>query len=184
MREWVKAVQEGAQIVDLTDHYFCDCEGEKHRRDRCPNWKPTEAPPATRRYIRAEWERMIQARDGFVCRAPGCENEVPLHNSHLESYCDGTPATPENMRQHCANCNQLIENGNLRVVGMAPWERYYDAKGNFLGYGYDRVVRTPTGTGTGKPGISHAGNRREPALAGAPALSGRPERPPGGPGAA
>ena len=53
-------------------------------------------------------------------------------------YRDGTPPTEEYLRQHCATCNDLIETGRLRVVGLAPFERYYDPDGNLLGFGYSR----------------------------------------------
>ena len=82
--------------------------------------------------------KSIRARDGFVCRTPDCGCEVPLENSHLTPFRDGTPAQLEFLRQHCATCNVLIETGTLKVVGYAPYERYYDADGQFLGYGYSR----------------------------------------------
>ena len=136
--EWIKAIREGAEVFDLTGHFLCDCEGEKHRKDRCPEWKPPKAPPPKNRTIPASILRQIEARDGFVCRTPDCGCEVPLENSHLTPFCDGTPALLEYIRKHCATCNDMIESGALRVVGCAPYERYYDADGKFLGYGYYR----------------------------------------------
>ena len=71
--------------------------------------------------------RRIEARDGHRCRVPGCGNPIPLEQSHLKPFRDGTPATPENLAQHCSTCNVLIETGRLRVEGEAPLERYYRA---------------------------------------------------------
>lgn len=41
------------------------------------------------------------------------------------------------MATQCKACNKLIEERRLRVVGVAPFEKYYRADGTFLGYGYD-----------------------------------------------
>ncbi len=136
--EWIKAIKDGAEVFDLMDHFFCDCEGEKHRKDRCKNWTLPTAPPPKDRYIPVEVLKKIGARDGFVCRTPDCGCEVPLENSHLLKYCDGTPALLEWLRLHCASCNDLIESEALKVVGTAPYERYYNRDGDFLGFGYSR----------------------------------------------
>ena len=62
---------------------------------------------------------------------------MPLEQSHLKPFREGTPPTPEYLAQHCATCNDLIETGRLRVEGRAPLERYYDGEGKLLGYGFD-----------------------------------------------
>ena len=54
------------------------------------------------------------------------------------------------LREQCAACNALIESGKLRVVGAAPFERYYDADHVFLGFGFERSG-THVGTGTRIP---------------------------------
>jgi hypothetical protein len=43
----------------------------------------------------------------------------------------------ENLAQHCATCNDLIEEGRLRVKGEAPLEKYYRADGMSVGDGFD-----------------------------------------------
>ena len=62
----------------------------------------------------------------------------PLEIGHLKRFAEGTPSIEDWLRQECGTCNDLIETGRLRVVGTAPYERYYDADGNFLGHGYQR----------------------------------------------
>ncbi|MEN8151732.1 MAG: hypothetical protein ABFS86_18090 [Planctomycetota bacterium] len=108
--------------------------------------RPVEAAPAASRYIPVEVRRHVEARDGHRCRRPGCSNPVPLEQSHLKPFRDGTPATPEFLAQHCATCNDLIESGRLRVEGRAPLERYYLTReggageggdGQFVGWGFD-----------------------------------------------
>jgi len=151
--EWLAAIKDGAEVLDLTGHFFCDCEGEKHRKDRCPNWSLPELPPPKDRYIPVDVLKKVEARDGFVCRTPSCECEIPLENSHLKRYCEGTPASEEHLRKHCGTCNDLIESGSLRVVGYAPYERYYTADGEFLGYGYSRKSsHVGPGAGGTRPG--------------------------------
>jgi deoxycytidylate deaminase len=136
--EWIKAMKDGAEVFDLMDHFYCDCEGEKHRKDQCKNWKLPEAEAPKNRHIPVETEKRINARDGLVCRTPDCGCEGPLENSHLQPYCEGTPPLLELIRKHCASCNDMIETGALRVVGYAPFDRYYNADNDFLGWGYFR----------------------------------------------
>jgi len=152
-REWIEAIRDGAEAFDLMDHFFCDCHGEKHRKDRCPNWRFPEARPAESRHIPSSVEKRIHARDGFVCRTPGCGCALPLEMSHLTPFRDGTPPVLEHLRQHCATCNDLIETGRLRVSGHAPYERYYSADGEFLGFGYSRS-RPHVGTGREWDGVA------------------------------
>ena len=140
---WLQAIEDGAEVVDATPEFFCDCKGEKHRRDRCPNWSLREAKKASKhRYTPVEWKKLIEARDGFICRNPACRNELPLHGSHLKPHRHGAPPTPENMRMHCGGCNTFIEEEKIRILGIAPFERYYTAGGDFLGYGYDPEPRS------------------------------------------
>ena len=146
VEEWVEALRNGAEVHDIVADLLCDCEGVKHRRDRCPHSvalpapQPANGSPASR-YIPAEVRRRVEARDGHRCRRPGCSNPVPLEQSHLRPFRDGTPATPEFLAQHCATCNDLIEAGRLRVEGRAPLEKYYLAgkggDGDFVGWGFD-----------------------------------------------
>lgn len=139
VEDWFEALKAGAEVHDLVADLMCDCEGVKHRRDRCPHPAPEaphpEAPKS--RYIPAEVRRRIEARDGHRCRRPGCANPVPLEASHLKPYRDGTPPTPGNLVQHCATCNDLIETGRLKVEGSAPLEQYYLASGEYIGHGFD-----------------------------------------------
>ena len=67
-RECFEAVLSGAEAFDQVAQFFCDCEGEKHRRDRCGNWKLPDPGPAKSRHVPVEVLRRIRARDGQVCR--------------------------------------------------------------------------------------------------------------------
>ena len=89
----------------------------------------------------AEVRRRIEARDGFRCRVPGCQNAVPLENSHVTPHREGVPATEEYIGQHCASCNTLIEAQRLTVKGLYPFEEYWLADGTYLGVGYDPTPR-------------------------------------------
>jgi hypothetical protein len=144
---WMTAMKDGAEVVDLIDHFLCDCEGDRHRRDRCPNRRPTTGPVPKNRHIPAAVRKVIEARDGFRCRVPGCGNPVPLEMGHVKPYCEGTPTLPEFVGVQCATCNDLIEEGALRVEGEAPFEQYYLKDWTFLGYGFD--PRPHVGTGSG-----------------------------------
>ena len=175
MQEWIQAVKAGAEVVDQTGHFFCDCTGEKHRKDECPNWKLPQVEFSGSRYIPAWVEKIVRARDGMVCRMPGCASDGPLHNSHLKPFSEGTPAIPETIREHCGGCNGLVESGKIQIVGYAPYERYYDDKGNFLGFAYDRKFRRKK-----DPKSSHMGTLPEPSEEGD---DPRKERPPGDQGA-
>jgi len=136
---WFEALKNGAEVHDVVSDLLCDCEDVKHRRDRCPRAGPRrpETAPSPNRHIPAEVRRHVEARDGHRCRRPGCSSPVPLEQSHLRPFRDGTPPTAENLAQHCATCNDLIETGRLRVEGSAPLERYRLGNGDFLGYGFD-----------------------------------------------
>jgi hypothetical protein len=152
-KECFEAVRSGAEVFDQIAHFFCDCEREKHRKDRCDNWKLSDTTPPESRYLPVMLRKEIQARDGFVCRNPACRCEGPLQDSHLEPFCEGAPSIKELIRQHCGTCNELIRTERLRVVGKAPYERYYDAEGTFLGFGYGRSG-THVGRGSDKPNES------------------------------
>ena len=147
---WLDELRDGAEVVDLLGHFLCDCEVVRHRRDRCPNGAPPIGPPATSRHVPAAVRRIVEARDGFRCRTPGCTNPHPLEFSHLRGFAAGTPMSPEFLAQHCRACNDMIESGQLLVRGTAPFEEYRDAAGNLLGIGYDPRSRAP--------GVSHRGN--------------------------
>jgi len=143
------------QYREFITKFLCDC-GENHRRDMCPEYRPSKGPAPTSRHVPAAVRRRIEARDGFRCRTPGCENPVPLQASHLKPFRDGTPMTEEFLCQHCAGCNDLIEAKKIKIEGEAPLERYYRPDGSFRGYGFDhrafphvgpdgRLIREATG---------------------------------------
>ena len=43
----------------------------------------------------------------------------------------------------CRACNALIEEGALKVKGIAPFEKYYLLDGVFIGWGYDPTPFNP-----------------------------------------
>ena len=147
---WLEELAAGAEVVDLVSHFLCDCEGERHRRDRCEHAAPPSGPPPTSRHVPEAVRRVVEARDGFRCRTPGCTHTHPLDLSHLKDFAAGTPMLPEYLAQHCRACNDMIRTGRLVVEGAAPFERYFDEAGKALGIGYDPRARTN--------GMSHAGN--------------------------
>jgi hypothetical protein len=113
--------------------------------------------------------KRLRARDGSVCRTPICGCEVPLEIGHLEEFAKGTPPILEQLREQCATCNELIKTGRLRVVGHAPYERYYGADGEFLGFGYQRgSSHVETGEGGEPSGPNGAG--------GPPGIGGNEDR--------
>lgn len=142
LAEWLTALKDGAEVVDLASVYLCDCEGEKHRRDRCPKEQARPGGRRVSRYIRAEDLKLIEARDGMRCSTPGCTCAGPLENGHLTPFRDGTPADPEMIRKQCATCNVLVESERLVITGRAPFEEYTTANGEYLGIGYDPEPRT------------------------------------------
>jgi hypothetical protein len=154
LTDWFEALKAGAEVHDLVPDLLCGCEDVKHRRDLCPrsNGASMEGDAPKSRHVPAEVWRRIEARDGYRCRVPGCGCPVPLEKSHLKPFRDGTPATTENLAQHCATCNDLIETGRLRVEGVAPLEKYYRANGDFVGFGFDPVphVGKPDGSAPGE----------------------------------
>ena len=99
--------------------------------------------------------RLIEARDGFRCRVSECGNTVALEGGHMGTpFRDGAPNDTRNMGEQCSVHNREIETGALRVVGHAPFEKYYLRDGTFLGIGYDPRARR-----MGDPhGDPHAGN--------------------------
>jgi hypothetical protein len=148
--EWLEALKSGADVVNLIGGQLCDCEDVKHRRDCCPRTPLRTGEPARNRHVPAEVKRIVEARDGFRCRVPGCGCAGPLEFSHLERFADGAPMIPEVLAQHCATHNGQLEAGSLRVEGQAPFEQYYQSDGAYLGVGYDPVPRSC--------GLSHMGN--------------------------
>ena len=151
---FLSAVSEGAKLVELLSDFLCDCEGEKHRKDACPHYQPPFAPAPKSRYIPKKVREFIEARGGFRCETPGCGEELPLDGSHLRPYRDGTPPLREYLALHCSGCNQSIEQKQLRVMGTAPYARYYDRHGEFLGFGYqaEREESRPRNTHVGENG--------------------------------
>ncbi|MHC4858791.1 MAG: hypothetical protein ACYTDY_01720 [Planctomycetota bacterium] len=137
VEDWFAALRDGAEVVDLLSEVLCDCPDARHRRDLCSRSRPTEGPAPRSRHVPASVRRRIEARDGFRCRTPGCGNPVPLEAGHLKPFRDGAPMSERFLCQQCATCNDLIENGRLRVAGEAPFERYHLADETFLGYGFD-----------------------------------------------
>ena len=136
--EFLDRMRKGGDVVNLIPHYFCDCENELHRRDECPRLRGEKiAANSTSRYVSAEAQQMIDARDGFRCRVPGCLNQLPLENGHIHKFCEGGPTTPKNMATQCKSCNALIEEESLVVIGIAPYEKYYLRDGTFLGWGFN-----------------------------------------------
>ncbi len=78
--------------------------------------------------------------------------------------------TNENAVQQCATCNDLIESGALEVLGRAPFEKYYQRDGTFMGWGFDpsRFEQCDAHVGTGRKEGDRAppgpeGRRRKPA---------------------
>ena len=114
---------------------------------------------ATPSGVGSTWPRML----GGGC--PG-----PLDVSHIEPHRDGGPASKDNIGMACASCNQMIESRALRVVGRAPFEKYYLRDGTFLGWGFDpeRFEQEKPHVGTGRIAGDRAppgpnGRRKKPA---------------------
>lgn len=136
--EWVDNLRAGAEFMNLLPDFLCECEDVKHRRDQCPNRKEPWGEAAIRRFLPAAERKRIAARDGHRCRTPDCGNPVPIEVGHMEKpFREGVPMTREFLGQQCATCNDLIESGKLRVMGLPPFEQYYLADGTFLGFGFD-----------------------------------------------
>ena len=114
-----------------------EVDGKLWRRDECPVWTPPAWDKEAKRYVEVAVRRYIEARDGNRCRTPGCSCPGPLDIGHLEAHRDGGPVTIENAVQQCTACNGMIESGALRVLGRAPFEKYYLRDGTFLGWGFD-----------------------------------------------
>ena len=145
-------MRKGGDVVNLIPHYFCDCKDAMHRRDECPRLKGAKIPEGpTSRYQSAAAKRIIEARDGFRCSVPGCLNQLPMEGGHIRDFCKNGPTTPENMATMCRACNALIEEGALKVKGIAPFEKYYLRNGTFIGWGYDPTPFNPL------PGMPHVG---------------------------
>ena len=139
--EFLDRMRKGGDVVNLVPHYFCDCENEMHRRDECPRQKGVELTmDSTTRYRSAAAQRLIDARDGFRCRVPGCLNQLPLEDGHIYPFRRGGPPTPENLGKQCSTCNALIEEDRLVVIGLAPFEKYYLFAGTFLGWGFNPTM--------------------------------------------
>ena len=147
----VEAVRNGSKVYNLLPDMHCDCKDVVHRRDLCP-WQadPTGEPP-TSRHIPAEVARIVDARDGFRCRRPGCTNKLDLEKGHIRAYSAKGPHLPWNLGTMCGPCNANIEKGLLLVFGYAPFEAYFDAAGTFLGYGFNPVPAPPIFPHVGKP---------------------------------
>ena len=79
-------IRNGAEVFDQIAHFFCDCKGVKHRRDRCDNWKLSDTKPAKSRHVPVAVLKRIRARDGQVCRTPGCRMEGPLQVGHFRPF--------------------------------------------------------------------------------------------------
>jgi len=111
--EWLEALRGGAEVHATILGQLVERDGKLWRRDECPGWVPPAWSEEASRYVAASVRR------------------------HLEPHRAGGPVTPENAVQHCATCNRMIETGALRVVGRAPFEKYYLRDGTFLGWGFD-----------------------------------------------
>jgi hypothetical protein len=137
LSKWVEQLRMGAEVHNFLQDQLCACREVKHRRDECPEgWVPSKGAAGSR-HVPAELQREIQARDGFRCRVPGCGNYL-LENGHMETpFSEGAPMSREHLGLQCATCNRLIEKGRLRIVGHAPYEKYYLSDGTFLGWGFD-----------------------------------------------
>jgi HNH endonuclease len=171
--EFLDRMRKGGEVTNLVPHYLCDCEGAVHRRDECPrgggagNGRGAEVEArgeesAASRYVSAGARRLIEARDGFRCSVPGCLNQLPLEGGHIRPFSEGGPNTAKNMATQCKACNALIEEGRLRVVGAAPFEKYYRGDGDFLGWGFDPTPFGARGLGESRrESLSHVGRGGE-----------------------
>lgn len=136
--KWIEEMRKGGEVMNLLPDILCDCEDVMHRRDECPQFAAVEEKAASSRHVPAEVRRLIEARDGFRCRVPECGNTVALEGGHMETpFRDGAPNDTRNVGEQCSVHNREIETGALRVVGHAPFEKYYLRDGTFLGWGFD-----------------------------------------------
>jgi hypothetical protein len=151
LERWLEELRAGGGVTSLLESQLCGCPDVRHRRDLCPREAPSAGEGTEGRHVPGSVRRVVEARDGFRCRVPGCRGSGPLELSHIVAFADGGPMTPGNLVQHCRTHNALILSGRIRVEGVAPFEHYFLADGTYLGVGHDPVPRR-------RP-ISRAGNR-------------------------
>jgi hypothetical protein len=106
---------------DVTRRLACDCAYAEQVDDAHGN--PLHLGRKTRR-IRGRLARAVHARDGGVCRAPGCSSRTTqIH--HIVHWSDGGPTCIENLISLCTRHHWLVHEGGWRITGPQGARRFH-----------------------------------------------------------
>jgi hypothetical protein len=114
---------------EVTRRLACDCSYAEQVDDA--NGNPLHLGRKTRR-IRGRLARAVHARDGGVCRAPGCQNRTKqIH--HIVHWADGGLTCIVNLISLCDRHHWLVHEGGWTITGPQGQWRFHSPEGKVLG---------------------------------------------------
>lgn len=99
----------------LRRYLLCDCDIEVV-------WTAEGTPVATSKHLRTpprRLRRLVEHRDRYRCRVPGCDSTLWLQVHHLVHWEDGGETTTSNLCCLCARHHRMHHQGLLGIVGDA-----------------------------------------------------------------
>jgi hypothetical protein len=106
----------GPALPDWLRRYLlCDCDIEIV-------WTEDSIPVATSRHHRTpprRVRRLVEKRDAYRCRVPGCDQSLWLQVHHVVHWEDGGETVTGNLCCLCAHHHRLHHQGMLGITGDA-----------------------------------------------------------------
>lgn len=136
---WVAELQGGPAVPDwLRRQLTCDCDVEVVLNAKgipVATYRSHRTPPRKLR-------RLVERRDGYCCRVPGCDQRLWLQVHHIIHWEDGGETLTGNLCCLCTRHHRLHHQGLLGITGDA------DAPGGLTFTTAHGLVLDPAGAST------------------------------------
>jgi len=153
-RKAERTLTEGEAFETVVGHYLDSFDPD--RRGTASRRLPhTSTVPG--RYVPADVQRVLRARDGDRCALPFCDHAIFLENAHVVAHAKEGDREADNLLRLCAKHHRMLDEGKIRVTGPADAPQFSDAEGRPL----DRRGQLPPGSGE-RPGPRSPSKRSGP----------------------
>jgi hypothetical protein len=125
-----RPLTEGETLERVVDHYLLtfDPLRKKEASRRLPHTATVRG-----RYVPAQVQREVAARDGDRCAVPFCDHDMFLQNAHVQPHAEGGHREADNLLRLCSRHHRMLDEGRIRMVGPADAPTFLDERGRPLG---------------------------------------------------
>jgi hypothetical protein len=124
-----RLLTDGETLERVVDHFLATFDPRRRREAsrRLPHTAGVRG-----RYVPAQVQREVAARDDDRCAVPFCDHDIFLQNAHVVPHAEGGDREARNLLRLCSRHHRMFDLGQLRLLGSPEQPVFVDAAGRRL----------------------------------------------------